>query len=88
MRTQEVGSVDHHGHSTSDIAGQLTDNSRTQVPIGADDVDHLSVGDLTGAVRVDKDGEWLSDTDGVGELDEDTRSETGGYEGLGCENEA
>jgi hypothetical protein len=43
----------------------LTDNSGTQVPVLPDDVDKVGIALLTGAVRVDVDGEGLCDTDGI-----------------------
>lgn len=61
----------------------LDDDSRLKVEVVADDLDELLVALLGGSVGVDKDGEGLSDTDGVRELDEDTASEAGSDEGLG-----
>lgn len=63
---------------------ELLDNdSGTEVPVVADNVDELEVRLLAGAVGVDKDGEGLGDTDGVRELDEGTLGEAGGDKRLG-----
>lgn len=61
----------------------LDDHSRAEVEVGADDLLKLVRGLIGGSVRVDEDGEGLSDTDGVRELDEGTASELGVDEGLG-----
>lgn len=46
----------------------LNNHTRTQVKIVFDDLQQLRVGALSGAISVDKDGQWLSHTNGVGEL--------------------
>ena len=69
-----------------DWAGQvelLDDHSWTEVEVGADDLLKLVRGVVGGSVGVNVNGSWLSDTDGVGELDETTASELGVDEGLG-----
>src|SRR5687767_8029143 len=49
---------------------ELTDDdTRSEVKVLADDLDELLRGLLRGAVRVDVDGEGLSDTNGVRQLD-------------------
>lgn len=63
---------------------QLSDNdTRSEVEVVQDDLDELLRSLLRGAVRVDIDGEGLSDTNGVRELDEGATAETSGNEGLG-----
>ena len=69
-----------------DWAGQvelLDDHSWAEVKVGADDLLKLVRGVVGGSVGVNVNGSWLSDTDGVGELDETTASELGVDEGLG-----
>lgn len=61
----------------------LDDDTGAEVEVVADDLDKLIRGLVGGAVGIDVDGEGLSDTDGVGELDEGTAGKTGGDEGLG-----
>ena len=61
----------------------LDDDSRSEIPVALDDLDELGIGLLSGSVRVDEDGQWLSDTDGVRELNENSLGETGSDEGLG-----
>ena len=63
---------------------ELTDNNtRSKVEVVSDDLDKLLGGLLGGTVGVDVDGERLSDTNGVGELDKSTSAELGVDEGLG-----
>lgn len=63
---------------------ELTDNdTRSKVEVVSDDLDKLLGGLLRGTVGVDVDGERLSDTNGVGELDKSTSAELGVDEGLG-----
>lgn len=60
----------------------LDNDTRAEIKVGADNLDEL-VRRLGGrAVGVDVDGEGLGDTNGVGELDEGSASETGVDEGL------
>jgi hypothetical protein len=59
------------------------DNTGPQVPVVTDDLDQLDVGLLSGTVGVDVDGKGLGNSNSVGELDEDSSSETGGDQGLG-----
>jgi hypothetical protein len=58
-------------------------NSGSQVPVVSDDFDQVGVRLGTGAVSVDKDGQGLGDTDGVGQLNETSSCETGVDERLG-----
>lgn len=60
-----------------------TDDTGAEIPVLADDGNDLLIGLLSGAVGVDVDRERLSDTDGVGELDEGAASKASGNEGLG-----
>jgi hypothetical protein len=63
---------------------ELTNNdTRSEIKVVADDLDELLRVLLRGAVRVDVDGEGLSDTNGVRELDEGTSAKTGSDQGLG-----
>lgn len=65
---------------------QLLDNDTwSHVEVLADDLNQLGTGAALngGSVVLDEDGEWLSDTDGVGELDAAAADETGSDEGLG-----
>lgn len=63
---------------------ELTDNdTRAEIEVLVDDLDELVRALLRGAVSVDVDGEGLSDTNGVRELDKGTTSEAGGDKGLG-----
>lgn len=61
----------------------LDDDTGSEVPVVADDLNELLVSLLGGAVGVDVDGQWLSNTNGVRELDESTASELSVHEGLG-----
>lgn len=61
----------------------LDDDTGAEVEVVADDLDELLRGLLGGAVGIDVDGEGLSDTNGVGELDKGTAGKAGGNEGLG-----
>ena len=60
-----------------------TDDTRTKVEVVADDLHELLVGPLAGAVGVDEDGEGLSNTNGVRQLDEAAAGEAGVDQGLG-----
>lgn len=60
----------------------LDDHTWSEVEVLVDDLDELIGGLVGGSVGVDENGEWLCDTDGVGELDESTASELGVDEGL------
>lgn len=63
---------------------ELTDDdTRSEVKVLADDLDELLRGLLRGAVRVDVDGEGLSDTNGVRQLDKGTSAEASVDQGLG-----
>jgi hypothetical protein len=63
---------------------QLTDNNtRAEVEVLVDDLDQLGRALLGGTVGVNVDGERLSNTNGVGELDEGTTSQLGVDQGLG-----
>jgi hypothetical protein len=61
----------------------LDDDTWSQVEVLVDDFDELVRGAVRGTVRVDKDGERLCDTDGVGELHECAAGEFGMDKGLG-----
>lgn len=62
------------------VADDATD---TKVEVVIDNLEQVLITLGGGAVRVDKDGEGGSNTDGVRELDDDTLAQTGGDEGLG-----
>ena len=62
---------------------RLDNETRAEVEVLANDLDQLLVGLLAGTVCIDEDGEGLSNTDGVGELDESTAGETTSDQGLG-----
>lgn len=63
---------------------ELSDNdTRSEIEVLEDDLDELVRGLLGSAVRVDIDGEGLSNTNGVGELDKSSSGETSSNEGLG-----
>lgn len=71
------------------LEAELTDDDTgAEIPVLEDDIDELSVVLLAGTVGVDVDGKRLSDTDGVGELDESTSSEASSDEGLGWKESA
>lgn len=61
----------------------LDDDTGAHVEVVADDLDELVRGLGRGAVGVDKDGKGLSDTNGVGQLDQGAAGEAGGDQGLG-----
>jgi hypothetical protein len=63
----------------------LDDDTRAKIKVGTDDVDNLLVGLLASTVGIDKDGEWLGNTDSIRELDECTTSETSVDQRLGYE---
>ena len=71
------------GQSSSNAWLCLTDDTGAEIPVLEDDLDELVVVLLSGAVGVDVDGERLSDTNGVRELDEGAASEASLHEGLG-----
>ena len=81
-----VGEVTVLGGLEVDRLGEvevLDDDTRTEVKVLSDDVDEL-IGSLArGAVGLDKDGEGLGNTDGVGKLDEGTAGELRVDDGLG-----
>ena len=60
----------------------LTDDTRPEVPVVADDLDELSVALLASAVCIDEDGQGLSNTNGVRELYKATTSKATSNEGL------
>jgi len=63
---------------------ELLDNDTgAHVEVGLDDLDELLGAPVGGAVGLDEDGERLSDTNGVGELDKGTASELCVNERLG-----
>jgi hypothetical protein len=55
----------------------LHDHTWTEIEVAFDDSNELVGREGGGSVRVDEDGEWLSDTDGVRELDERTAGKLG-----------
>lgn len=61
----------------------LDDDTGAHVEVVADDLDELVRGLGGGAVGVDKDGQGLGDTNGVGQLDQGAAGEAGGDQGLG-----
>jgi hypothetical protein len=63
-------------------AGELTDDSGSEVPVVSDNLDELGIRLGSGSVRVDVDGKGLCDTDSVRELDQSSSSKTSGNEGL------
>ena len=60
----------------------LDDDSGTEVEVVLNDLEELSVALLAGTVGVNVDGGGLSDTNGVGKLDEGTAGETSGNDGF------
>lgn len=63
---------------------ELLDNDTgAEIEVLADDLDELIRGLLRSTVGLDEDGEGLSDTNGVGELDKDTAGKAGMNKGLG-----
>ena len=60
------------------------DDTGAEIPVLEDDLDELVVVLLSGAVGVDVDGERLSNTNGVGELDEGATGEASSDEGFSC----
>lgn len=60
-----------------------TDDTGPQIPVVLDDLDELLVRLLTSSVGVNVDGEWFGNTNGVGQLNKNTASETGCNERLG-----
>ena len=63
---------------------RLTNDTRPEVPVVADDLHELLVRHLASAVRVDVDREGLGNTDSVRELDERAARKTGRDKRLGC----
>jgi hypothetical protein len=61
----------------------LDDDTRAEVEVVADDLDQLLRSLLGGAVRIDVDGQGLSNTDGVRELHESAAGEAGSDDRLG-----
>lgn len=61
----------------------LDDDTGAHVEVLADDLDELVRGLGGGAVGVDEDGQGLSDTNGVGQLDQGTAGKAGSDQGLG-----
>ena len=62
---------------------QLTDDTRAEIPVVADDLDELSVALLASAVCIDEDGQGLSNTNGVRELDKGTTGKASSDQRLG-----
>lgn len=63
---------------------ELTNDTRAEVEVLADDLDEILVRLLARAVGVDVDRQRLSDTDGVRELDKCPTSEAASDDRLGC----
>ena len=61
----------------------LNNDTRTEIEVVADDLDQLLGGLAGGTVGLNEEGEGLSDTNGVGELDKGTAGQTGVDQGLG-----
>ena len=81
-----VGEVAVLSGLSVDGAGQvkvLHDDTGTQIEVVADDLDQLVGGLVGGTVGLNEDGEGLSDTNGVGELDKGTSGQAGVDQGLG-----
>ncbi len=67
---------------------QVTDDSSwAKIEVVLDDLSDLQVSlsgaDNTGAIGINEDGQWVGDTDGVGQLNEDTVGQTSRDDGLG-----
>lgn len=80
-----VGEVTVLGGLEVDGLGQielLDNDTGTEVKVVADDLDELLGGLLGSTVGLNEDGEGLSDTNGVGELDKGTTSKTSVDQGL------
>lgn len=75
-----LGSLEVDGAVQVELANNDT---RTHVEVVADDLDELLGGLLRGTVGVDVDGEGLSDTNGVGKLDQGAAGKAGVDQGLG-----
>lgn len=81
-----VGEVTVLGSLSVDGTGKvkvLDDDTGTQIEVVADDLDQLVGGLVGGTVGLDEDGEGLSDTNGVGELDKGTTGQAGLDQRLG-----
>jgi len=61
----------------------LDDSAWAEVEVLLDDIQKLLLALCRRTVAEDGDGEWLGDTDGVGDLDQDASAESGLDEGLG-----
>ena len=77
-----IGDVKMHGGNKSTTT-KLTNDTRTEIPVVADDLDELSVALLASAVGFDKDRQRLSDTDGVRELDKGSTGKASSDQRLG-----
>ncbi len=55
----------------------LDDDTGTHVEVLANDFDQLVGAFVGGTIRLDKEREWLGDTDGVGQLDQSAASQLG-----------
>lgn len=60
-----------------------TNDTRTQVPVVADNFDQFLISLLPGAVSVDINGEGFGNTNGIGQLHKRTARKTRGNERLG-----
>jgi hypothetical protein len=80
-----VGEVAVLGGLGVDGTGQvkvLHDDTGTQIEVVTDDLDQLVGGLVGGTVGLNEDGEGLSDTNGVGELNKGTAGQAGGDQRL------
>ena len=60
-----------------------TNDTRSEIPVLVDNFDELGVSLFAGTVGVDVDGEGLSNTDSIGELNKNAASKASSDEGLG-----
>lgn len=80
-----VGEVTVLGSLDVDRLGQVQvtdDNTGAEIEVVADDLHQLVGGLVGGTVGLDEDGEGLSDTNGVGELDKSTAGQLGAHQRL------
>lgn len=68
---------------THPLSDEHTNRTRSELEVLANDFDQFVIALLPGSVRIDKNGKWLSNTDGIGELNKNSLSESGGDDGLG-----
>ena len=68
---------------THPSSNRHTNHTRPEIEVPVDDLDKLLVALLSGPIRINKDGKRFSNTDGIGELNKSTLSESCGNERLG-----